>query len=322
MSLYIPYDWSDRLLWDVIVGSLPEEPGRFLPQFRWRAQVLETIRRSQAPQRILTTGSWSHGTAIAGFSDRDYFLVFKGAPADDPTKVLADLHFNLSISLSSSTDVELDPPVVSVTDPYTNVVLEFVPAFVEAGPDYLIPDSLALTWIPSDPVAHITYLSEADEASRGAREVVRLLKAWKCFALPEMSSLYLEMVTAQYALTTPRLHYVQELAGVLTALARGRLEDVQDPSVEQARRLSAFPSRQVEVRDALKVVEKSLDLAHRIEAADKWRAKEAVRTYVDQLFGGQGRRRFPARHRVLRTRRDPNQNQFRGSPPMRMPRGH
>lgn len=321
MQLTNPYDLTDQLLLAVIWESWPMPPARFSPQQKWRNQVHRIIKDSVGADRILPTGSRCHGTAISGFSDVDHFVVLSHERPNTSGEALESLFESLSISLSRDTEVFLSPPTISIVDPYDGRnVLEYVPAYVTGEREYLIPDQTAIDWLQSNPVAHIAFINRADNQGRGAREVIRLVKAWKYASGSELSSLYLEMVAANYCLEYPASHYLGELIEVLRALKQLRLADIDDPSVTERRRLTSLSSDLSSKEVALRLISISLDQALRIEAAAKSGADGQVVAYTSGLFNFSNAEKHLRRSRIMRTRHDPTKNKFTGLRQMRSAR--
>lgn len=315
MLISPPFGYSDPLIGRIIARSQAKEPGRFSPEFKWRRTVLASVHRSMTPLRILATGSFAHGTAVKGLSDRDYFVVLQGSPPASPMSVLRTLYSTLRNELSSATHLALDPPVVSIRDPYDGLVIDLAPAFRFADSDYLIPGPDGRTWIRSNPVAHITYLMRADVASEGdSRDAVIMMKQWKYVNIPAMSSLYLEMATAKYCLESPQRHWLQYLIGILDVLFKSRLAAIDDPSVTVRRPLTAYGIEPWDDRETVRAVTRSRDLALRMDAAEKSHALNEVENCGRMLFGVRGDFQ-PLERLSIGLRRDPNRMQFRGARP-------
>jgi len=313
MPLINPYALTDQLLLAVLWGSWSSPPDRFSPRQKWRNQVQRIIKDSVGADRILSTGSWSHGTAISGFSDVDHFIVLSCERPNVSGEALERLFAPLSIALSSDTDVFLSSPTIGIVDPYDDRnVLEYVPAYVVGGGEYLIPDQASTEWLRSNPVAHAAFINRADNRGRSVREMIRLIKAWKYASGSELSSLYLEMVTTNYCLENPASHYLGELIEILRTLKRLRLADIDDPSLMERRPLASLASELSSKEAALQLISTSLDKALRIEAAAKSGADGQVIAYTSELFDfSDAEKRFGSSH-VMRTHQDPMRNRFTG----------
>jgi hypothetical protein len=216
--------------------------------------------------------------------------------------------------LSRDTDVLFSPPTIGIVDPYDGNILEYAPAYVAERREYLIPHQNSIDWLRSNPVAHITFINGADSQDRGARELIRLVKAWKYASGSELSSLYLEMVTANYCLEHPRGHYLEELIGVLRVLKRLRLADIDDPSLKERRHLAPLSSDASSKELTLRIISTSLDQALRIDAAEKSGADRQVATYTSELFNFSNTGHI-GRSNIMRICRDPTKNKFTGRKP-------
>lgn len=274
---------------------------------------MSNIRSSLKPERVLLTGSWSHGTSLRGVSDRDYFLLLPDCPPDEPRVVLERLYGELATTVSSSTVLHVDSPAVCIVDPYTRLNIDLVPAFIQGDSrDYLIPGRSSSVWIHTNPLAHISYLDRAAESDYSVRDIIRLVKAWKVRHLPELSSLYVEMFTAQIYFSQQALPLLDQLAAVMDAIARQGLSELQDPSARDGRVISALTEPSIDTRAAIRRVSDARDLVWRVDSAERSRSTEKVEEYIRALYGPVRPPRSSNWSRPLRTRRDPIRMHLRG----------
>lgn len=315
-----PHAFTESLLKSVIADSHATPPHHFSPQQKWRNQVVRVIKKATDAERILRTGSWSHGTAIRGHSDVDHFVVLRGAHQLGPRHTLTNLHRAMAAALSRDVVISVEPPTVTIVDPFVAIQLEFVPAYRMPNKDYEIPDELARHWILSNPAAHISYIDKADSGRPGCRQLIRLIKAWKYGAGSKLSSLYLEMAAADYCLRHEQDDLLVELIGLLQRLVRLRLATIDDPSIEVSRPLDALSTESGSPQREMALLTSALEVAFRIEAATRSGASEQVAQYTARLFGQGSSAAVGGRGvRVPRASKDAVALRFRGL--SRMQRG-
>lgn len=274
---------------------------------------MSMIQSSLKPERVVLTGSWSHGTSLRGISDRDYLLLMSDRPPDEPRVVLERLYGDLITTVSSATALQVDSPAVCIMDPYTGLNIDLVPAFTEEDSrDYLIPSQSSTDWIRTNPLAHISCLNRATASDYGVRDIIRLVKAWKVRNLPELSSLYVEMFAAQIYFANQELPLLDQLAAVMDGIARHALGELEDPSADDERVISALTEPSTDTRMAIRKVSEGRDLVWRVDGAEKSRSVEKVEEFVRALFGPVGPPRSNNSSRPIRTRRDPIRMHLRG----------
>ena len=94
---------------------------------------------------------------------------------------------------------------------------------------YAIP-SPAGDWIESAPDAHTDYVVEENASpAGGAKQLARLLKAWKYYRDVPVSSFYLEMRAARYMADETYVDLAKDMHRVLNRLQSGGLASMQDP---------------------------------------------------------------------------------------------
>lgn len=236
--------------------------------------------------RILPTGSWTHGTAIAGCSDWDYFLVAKTSRPDSPDAVLSRISTSLRFNVEGLVEWQVDRPAVRVIDPFDDSKLDLVPAFKASRHDYHIADLELNTWMGSNPNAHLSFLDRASRQYVDLIPLIRLMKYWKYANEIPISSLYLEMKASSFVLDAPSPTYLEGLMGLLSSICRDGLRPIQDPSVPQKRLLDPRIDEKVPRTDLLKVTSLSLEKCQRLEAAVKSRASENVDEYFTDFLPG------------------------------------
>ena len=213
------------------------------------------------------SGSWSHGTSIAGLSDVDYMAFMSGSARPVlPSTALANMKAALGGSHWSITSLAISSPTVKVGF-HRPPNFEVVPAYYYRDHGdvrvFRIPGP-GDEWVESIPAAHNKYVSDInDRLNKKLKPLVRLVKAWKYAQQVHVSSFYLEMRTARRMNDETTIIYDIDLRSVFRALALGEMRDMNDPlgivtripaTSSEANRRSALRATQ-EARDRLEVAE-------------------------------------------------------------------
>jgi hypothetical protein len=86
----------------------------------------------------------------------------------------------------------------AVTIQFTDFAVDVVPGFNRQGGGYLIPNSIAQTWLSTDPKRHIEIWSAANQSHNGDLvPLVKMLKAWNRTISTFFQSFHLETMTLQ-----------------------------------------------------------------------------------------------------------------------------
>ena len=229
------------------------------------------------------TGSWHHGTALSGFSDVDYFVSMRGTRPSSSAMALEELRASLSRGIPGAY-VSIDRPAVRLGYFEDGPAVEVTPAYLRDTDDYDIPDPDGTGWIRSNPAVHLEYVDRAQKETYGrAKGLIRLVKTWKSRNNVPLSSFYLEMRTAQYALNNKPIIYDWDLSNFFKSLASSGLREMNDPT-NYGRRITTGTSNFVELIIAKNAVEQAVRLtrlAH--EAAEDNDHSTAIR-YLLALF--------------------------------------
>lgn len=200
-----------------------------------RASIESCLKANFEITRFFRSGSFGNGTSIRGYSDVDYF-------ASIPTKYLkqnsATPLRNVKDVLDARfpyTGVHVDTPAVVVpfgTD--ASETTEVIPAdFIKRDDDgfhiYEIADGSG-GWKRSSPDAHNAYVAYANrEQNNKVKPLIRFLKAWKYYRNVPISSFYLEMRIAKYALEEESIVYSIDVKRIFQLLWDKQLGSIQDP---------------------------------------------------------------------------------------------
>lgn len=233
--------------------------------------------------RMRETGSWHHGTALSGLSDVDYFVSMRGARPSASATALEELRASLSRGIPGAY-VSIDRPAVRLRYFEEGPAVEITPAYFRDTDDYDIPDPDGTGWIRSNPAVHLEYVDMAQRETDGrAKGLIRLVKTWKSWNNVPLSSFYLEMRTAHYALNNKPIIYDWDLRDFFKSLANSGLREMNDPT-NYGRRITTGTSNLVESFTAKHAVEEAARLTRfAYEAAEDNDHSTAIR-YLYTLF--------------------------------------
>lgn len=198
-----------------------------------KADILAALKASPLTVvGMLESGSWSHGTAIAGKSDVDYLAIVAADKPKNPSTALNRLKEELVGSHSSIYKLTRSSPTIKV-EFFTSPDFEIVPAYGyrDQGDDWVLhipgPND---EWIESAPISHNGYVNkQKDRLGAGAKSLIRLVKAWKYANDVPVSSFYLEMRTAHYLATQDSVSFHYDLEAAFKHLLTLELRSMNDP---------------------------------------------------------------------------------------------
>lgn len=252
----------------VLKHVTPDERARTAAA-RHRAEIENWLTADLDIIRMRETGSWHHGTAITLGSDVDYFVTMRGTRPSDSRDALEAVRASLSRGLGGCI-VRIDRPAVRVRYPDADSpAVEITPAYYRQTDDYDIPDPDGLGWIRSNPALHLEFVNEAQrKTDGGAKGLVRLVKTWRSLNEVPLSSFYLEMRAAQYAVGNSPILYDWDLRGLFKSLSDAGLPDMNDPT-DYGRRITTGARNEAETLRARMAVDGAARLTRLArEAAD------------------------------------------------------
>ncbi len=269
----------------IIRAMTPDEEARSTAAGH-RASIESWLEQDLKIIRMRETGSWHHGTAISGSSDVDYFVTMPGTRPTDSWTALETVRASLARGLTDC-GVHIDRPSVRVTYFDGGPAVEITPAYYKATDDYDIPDPAGTGWIRSNPAVHLNYVNRAQRDTDGkAKDLIRLVKTWKAWNSVPISSFYLEMRTAQYALANTIIIYDWDLRNLFKGLADGDLREMNDPT-NYGRRIATGAHSLADSISAKYAIEKAARLAALAkDASDAGDHAVAVQYYI-RLFSMQ-----------------------------------
>src|SRR5699024_9437178 len=188
----------------------PDEAARTAAA-RHRKEIEDWLTTDLGIIRMRETGSWHHGTALNRFSDVDYFVSMRDGGPSVSWTALETLRSSLSRGIKGAL-VSIDRPAVRLRYFEDGPDVEITPAYYQDADDYNIPDPDGNGWIRSNPAVHLNFVDRAQRETDGrAKALIRLVKTWKAWNNVPLSSFYLEMRTAQYALRHKPIVYDWDL---------------------------------------------------------------------------------------------------------------
>ena len=267
---------ASSMLESLIRSMTPNEAARS-DAAKHRKEIEEWLKTDLGILRMRETGSWHHGTALDGFSDVDYFVSMRDSRPSSSTTALEDLRASLSRGISGAY-VSIDRPAVRLRYFADGPDVEITPAYIRETDDYDIPDPGSTGWIRSNPAVHLEYVDRAQQETDGrAKGLIRLVKTWKSCNNVPLSSFYLEMRTAQYALNNKPIIYDWDLRDFFKSLANSGLREMNDPT-NYGRRIATGTSNLAESITAKYAVEEAARLARLArEAAEDSDHSTAIR---------------------------------------------
>lgn len=233
-----------------------------------RKEIEECLMYDLGIIRMRETGSWHHWTALDGVSDVDYFVLMRGTRPSASATALEELRASLSRGIPGAY-VAIDRPAVRLRYFEDGPAVEVTPAYIRDTDDYDIPDPDGTGWIRSNPAVHLEYVDRAQRETYGrAKGLIRLVKTWKSRNNVPLSSFYLEMRTAQYALNNKPIIYDWDLSNFFKSLASSGLREMNDPT-NYGRRITTGTSNLIESFTAKYAVEEAARLTKLAREATK-----------------------------------------------------
>lgn len=259
-----------------------------------RAVIEAKLQARFGLYRMFESGSWKHGTGVAGSSDVDYFISLKSPKPMYGSSALNAVR-DAMIERFPSTYIHNSRPAVVLEFGAGYERVELIPAYpsltlADNSMRYNIP-GVSADWMESTPQAHLNYVTESNtrlSVKGGAKGLARLAKAWKYYRDVPISSFYLEMRAAQYINEQTSLIWPLDLSFFLNSLQRSGLAAMNDPTGNTGRIQPC--SSDAKLRDALSKLDTAGTRAtNAVECNRQGKVSDAF-YYWDQLFAGH----FPA----------------------------
>lgn len=300
-------DYLKHLAYAAWTGEL----GPHSAQLKWRRAIRAVIAEIAEARRLYPTGSSARGTAIAGFSDVDHFVVLPGNPPSVAEEAMQALYGAVSRILGRANIPLLDAPSVTLVDPYDGRLLDFVPAFRDSGGGFQMYDEERGRYLWTNPLSHVAYISSAGAY---ARTLVRLLKSWKYAHSHDISSIYLELFCASRVLPSATGDLLADLTATFERLHQQGLQPLDDPT-SRGCALNASNCEATATAELRAAVEAALQTVWRIDWALRSGAQEQGRDYARTLLMHGGYLSYLRRRKLQQALVDGNRQELRGLTP-------
>lgn len=260
-----------------------------------RASVKSALERKLTVNNFFETGSFSHGTGVRPYSDIDALVSIGGSRPDSSYTALTWVKDALSQRFPS-TNVTIRRPAVVIEFAGGYETWEIIPGFLTLrGGSALVYDIPSPVtgggWIDAAPKEHLAFVNECNhEPHEGdAKDLARLIKAWKYYGNVPVSSFYLEMRAAQHVKSVGAYIHIWDVCLLLEKLKGHGLANMQDPKGASAP--FAATSSDATRQDALSKLNTAAARARKALDAYREDKIDTAFYYLNLLFAGQ----FPAR---------------------------
>lgn len=204
---------------------------------RHRASVKSALENSLIVNNFFETGSFTHGTGVRGHSDIDCLVSLGNSKPLVSYTALEWVKDALKTRFRYTT-VRIDRPAVVIEFADGLETWEVIPGFLtgRGAPGQFIYDipgpSTGSGWIDTAPKEHLAYVNECNKSPHhgDAKDLARLMKAWKYFCNVPISSFYLEMRSAQHVTTQSTYIHIWDVCQLFEKLKSHELAGMNDPS--------------------------------------------------------------------------------------------
>lgn len=261
---------------------------------RHRASVKAALETKLSVGTFYETGSFSHGTGVRRYSDIDALVSIRDPKPDSSYTALNWIKNALSARFPLTT-VKIRRPAVVVEFGGGYETWEVIPGFMttRGGADQFVYDipgpSTGAAWIDSAPKEHLAYVNECNQKPHkgDAKDLARLIKAWKYYREVPISSFYLEMRCAQHVKGLEAYVHLWDVCLVLESMKGHQLAAMNDPRGASGR-IHACSSETTREEALSKLATAATRARKALDARDD---PDTAFQYLDLLFGG----KFPAR---------------------------
>jgi hypothetical protein len=260
-----------------------------------RSTVKSALEAKLKVSNFFETGSFSHGTGIRNHSDIDALASLGNTKPENSYTALSWVKDAMEARFPT-TPVKIRRPAVVADFGSGYETWEVIPGFItgRGGQGQFVYDiPSAVTgggWIDSAPKEHLKYVNGCNERPRkgNAKQLTRLVKAWKYYRNVPISSFYLEMRAAQHVAGVSTYIHVWDICLLLEKLALHKLAAMNDPKSASGRIYACSSDSRKD--DALSKLATAATRARKALDAYQRNEPDQAFEYLDLLFGG----RFPA----------------------------
>lgn len=260
-----------------------------------RASVKAALETNVTIRAMYETGSFSNGTGVRGKSDIDVLVSLVNERPSSSYTALSWIKYALEKRFPS-TPISISRPAVVIKFGGGYETWEVIPAFItgRGGNDQFVYDipgpNAGSAWIDSAPKEHLIYVNDANKAPHkgDAKDLARLIKAWKYYCDVPISSFYLEMRCAKHVVNETSYIHIWDVCQILEHLDAIGLAPMNDPSGATGRIYAC--STTPKAQDALSKLHTAAVRARKaLDASNKGDSTTAF-YYLDLLFAG----KFPS----------------------------
>ncbi len=208
-------------------------------------QIRERVSKYLFVPSSFLTGSYARYTKIYPLNDINVFLVRNerrtglaayGSGGVYPTAALNEVAAAVQGAYPSAATVKKQNRSVNVQISGLPFGFDLTPVWLRTPDGYWIPDTDTGSWIPSDPDAHATRMTAANDLNDGKlKPVVKMMKHWSRNNYDRMSSFHIELICADIFSTQDIGNYQVGVATVLVHLSRYVNQPMLDPVYKQCR---------------------------------------------------------------------------------------
>jgi hypothetical protein len=169
-------------------------------------QIREQISKYLFIPNSFLTGSYSRYTKIFPLNDIDVFLVRNerrtglAAPGTGgvyPGRALDEVVEAVHKVYPAIASISKQNRSVNVQLQGLSFGFDLTPAWLRSPDGYWIPDADTGNWIPSDPDAHATRMTQANELNDGKlKPVIKMVKYWSRHNFDRLRSFHIELICA------------------------------------------------------------------------------------------------------------------------------
>jgi hypothetical protein len=200
-----------------------------------RASIEQCLKTNFSMQRFFRSGSFGFGTSVSSYSDVDYFAVVPPARLHSQSALSLQSFANALRARFPFTNITIDAPAVVIPfGSQRSERHEIIPAHdiqrIGVHDMFGIPDRHG-GWMKSSPDASAATIDRQNFNLGGkAKNLIRLLKAWKYYAAVPLRSFYVELIATEYMATQSILIYPLDVQLMLDYMYRTNLSNLVDPA--------------------------------------------------------------------------------------------
>jgi hypothetical protein len=220
---------------DILIDGMTPSPRETATAASHRQSVYSKLNDSLGVSTFFRTGSTGNSTGVRYWSDVDYFAGIPYSQQRDSSSYMLQVVRDKLQERFYSTDIRVSTPAVVCNFGIDGAErVEVVPAYyvgLENGNEiYKIP-LLGGGWIRSSPKVHNEFVSYHNKRlDFKLKQLIRLVKAIKYYNEIPVSSFYLELRIAKWAMNEKSIIYRYDVTAMLRHLVTCDLAQLIDPT--------------------------------------------------------------------------------------------